>query len=126
MDRFPGGNCDSFVIKYTIDLNIKNWTTTAIKWSDWDGNSHFSSKPISIPPLAARFWKHSLPSLIALVDRASPQSSLFFTGTIDDHSKDQEEIDTEWTSIEILVYLNQQSHQDETKVRIMELIFCLF
>jgi len=119
MDRFPGGNCDSFVIKYTIDLATEE--ATAFRWVDWDGSQNFSVAPQSLPELVKKFKKNTVPALVALLDDRKANAAgapLSFESTVEDQSSDSGEYDTEWTSIEVLVYLpEKQSNFSENKVR---------
>jgi len=119
MDRFPGGNCDSFVVKYTIDLATEE--ATAFRWADWDGSQNFSVAPQSLPELVKKFKKNTIPALVALLDDRKANAAgapLSFESTVEDQSSDSDEYDTEWTSIEVLVYLPEnQSNFSENKVR---------
>eukprot|EP01102_Stenamoeba_stenopodia_P012760 TRINITY_DN4060_c0_g1_i1.p1 TRINITY_DN4060_c0_g1~~TRINITY_DN4060_c0_g1_i1.p1 ORF type:complete len:450 (-),score=125.57 TRINITY_DN4060_c0_g1_i1:29-1378(-) len=114
MDRFPGGNCDSAVVKYTLDF--VNEEATAFQWRDWDGSQVFSEEPVSRPELLKKFKKSTIPSILALLEDSSKPTTLSFVSTIDDQSCDSDEYDTEWTSIEVLVYLPQkQAEVSENK-----------
>ena len=46
LDRFPGGNCDSFIVK--IGLDIAAGTATAIKWGCFDGQASYTA-PVAVP-----------------------------------------------------------------------------
>lgn len=106
LDRFPGGNSDQHVIKHKVDLSRASFE--CLHWLDWDGSSQITSKPcvLSFAKNKKSIFEKLVPAIVALLDSSPESKTREFSWTIDDPQTDSEEYDTEWSSIEILVYLD--------------------
>ena len=103
MDRFPGGNSDNFVIKTVFDPAKDE--AIAYKWNDWDGTMATFDKPSTLEGLKAKFTKTIVPALQKLAAGCPDALKSTMESTIIDESGDSDEYETQWTSIEVLVYL---------------------
>jgi hypothetical protein len=99
MDRFPGGNSDIHVIKQTY-VPLKG-TIAARDYCNWDGGSNILSEQVLLPEAKVALFSNVIPALDTLF-QSNPSRDI--TCTVDDPSCDSDEYDTEWSSIEILVF----------------------
>eukprot|EP01064_Diplonema_japonicum_P012530 TRINITY_DN19972_c0_g1_i1.p1 TRINITY_DN19972_c0_g1~~TRINITY_DN19972_c0_g1_i1.p1 ORF type:complete len:435 (+),score=86.48 TRINITY_DN19972_c0_g1_i1:40-1344(+) len=109
MDRFPGGNCDVIVVKHSMDFASKQGFVCAYR--NFDGTPCIHPARALSKGEVEKHRRKLLPRLSALLSHNSP-ASWVFNSTVDDAQKDDNEYDTEWSSIDILCYRAQPQDKD--------------
>lgn len=104
-DRYPGGNADMFTIKVTLAAEPgKKPAFTARSHNNWDGE-HWVYPEVEIaPPGAAAAVKTMLAAAQALIDAGLTDSKF----TIVEGRDDNEEYDTEWSSLEFSLHVHDK------------------
>lgn len=99
MDRYPGGNSDIRLVKHTY---LPSQGLIVVKdYCNWDGGSNILEEPLQLLDDKVTRFSNVFPALEALF---KINTSRDITCTVDDPSCDSDEYDTEWSSIEILVF----------------------
>eukprot|EP00164_Ancoracysta_twista_P011841 GFYU01018415.1.p1 GENE.GFYU01018415.1~~GFYU01018415.1.p1 ORF type:complete len:547 (-),score=112.85 GFYU01018415.1:62-1702(-) len=117
-NRFPGGNCDSFTIRYrfvsegTYTNGCASSPTVLVDWHRcWDGAHSAGSGPVSsvLDKIRDSTFFHEVREVL----RSMCTSGVFTNGVsthynVDTTAKDNDSFDTEWSSIEVLLYSGSQ------------------
>ena len=100
-DRYPGGNADMFTTKVKLrHIPGDDTTLRAKQYRNWDGQ-HYEYEEVAVNLDLAK----TLPALIKatqeLVDTGEAQGEF----TVHEGRYDREEYDTEWSSLEFVIYV---------------------
>jgi uncharacterized protein (TIGR02996 family) len=99
--RYPGGNADMFTIKVTLlRLPGQEPVLRATRYSNWDG-SHYLAAEAPLPLDAAPLLPRVLASARQLVAAGATDSRF----TCFDGRLDSDEYDTEWSSLELALFV---------------------
>ena len=117
LDRFPGGNCDSWTVRYRFDLDCQSpsQTVSLDYHHNWDGVHHAGSGSVITQLQEGRgLLDEDAMSTIAAAARSvreAPVRGRYLGGdgatwwhAVDDTARDADAFETEWTSVEVLVY----------------------
>ncbi|CAJ1968175.1 unnamed protein product [Cylindrotheca closterium] len=121
-NRFPGGNCDIFTVRYRLTFDATTTTETKvhrIQWQNFDGQHSIESGPVS--PERAKNICDKLEELDwrTVVIRLHQSLATIYTGmrstgsfynVLDEKSSDNNALDTEWSTTEVMVYNNDESN----------------
>eukprot|EP01060_Flectonema_neradi_P023780 TRINITY_DN3212_c0_g1_i1.p1 TRINITY_DN3212_c0_g1~~TRINITY_DN3212_c0_g1_i1.p1 ORF type:complete len:449 (+),score=110.23 TRINITY_DN3212_c0_g1_i1:1537-2883(+) len=99
LNRYPGGNSENVVARHEFDPNSEN-EPQAIWFVDGDGNPYLSKGNADC---GENFTDDVLGHIKNLL-KTTKKSTWLFESTITDEADDSDEYDTEWSSIDILVY----------------------
>lgn len=101
LDRFPGGNADMHVVKYTLRV-ADGPRLSANHWASWDGQHSKNDTPLELaaPELAA-LSERVLEPLVALFEAEAPERQSI---ELADAYTDEYELEAAWSSVELLVY----------------------
>ena len=96
-ERYPGGNADMFTIRINLlALPGQPPALTATSHNNWDGEHWtYPETPVKLDLSA------TLPQLRAALSAALAAGDVDTTATVRDNRSDEEEYDTEWSSIEL-------------------------
>ncbi len=103
LDRFPGGNADWAVLKFKVAFNTDNCDISWMAYRNWDGSATGCRAPEARSVESADRVKALL--LDPLKDLAAATDKPSVETTVIDRQRDSEEIDTEWSSIEVLLHM---------------------
>jgi hypothetical protein len=115
LDRYPGGNNDSFTLRYSIRIEYDEIKGVAFDHhSNWDGAHSVGGGPledVQATLVDGDFARRLVAKLKAAVQAADEGNKWSDAGrgflewnVVDEKTKDTEEYDTEWSSVEILVF----------------------
>lgn len=114
-DRFPGGNCESLTIRYRLHIQESSLQAEKTEWWNGDGDQSIgSSGPLSQMRCEEMFgklhpFKEVVKNLILSDKREHVREMGSFYHIWDSKSRDSNAYDTEWTSVEMLVYDDEKS-----------------
>lgn len=115
-NRFPGGNCDSTTIRYRLDIQESSLQAEKKVWWNFDGEQSIgSSGPLSQVRCKEIYGKlqptvkEVLRKLIMSEKGKHVRQEGSHYHIWDNKSRDSNAYDTEWTSVEILVYDDEKS-----------------
>ncbi|KAL3932055.1 MAG: hypothetical protein SGBAC_011030, partial [Bacillariaceae sp.] len=114
-DRFPGGNCDIFTVRYRLifDSNTTEAKVHRIEWRNYDGEQSIKSglvSPERANDIFAKLEEANWRTIVARLHQSLPciytgmRTTGSFYSILDEKSRDNNAYDTEWSSTEVLVY----------------------
>jgi hypothetical protein len=115
LDRCPGGNRDTFTLRYSIRIEDDEVKSVAFDHhSNWDGSHSAGSgllEDVRIALVAGDFARRLITALKDVAQAADEGNKWSEGGrgflewnVVDEKTTDMEEYDTEWSSVEILVF----------------------
>lgn len=105
LDRFPGGNADMLTIRYRFDLSrAAESKVTVTVFQNWDGTQMITAgvtpeRPSRMVSRDAAGTMARFSGLFCALKRRDSECHIF-----DDHSTDSDEYNTEWSSVEVLLF----------------------
>jgi hypothetical protein len=109
LDRYPGGNADFAVLKFKLgpfQLQTSDKSECKVTWMayrNWDGSPSVSQRPAEREKVVlGRVRALLLDPLLELIDSAAGDQSVDIQLRA---NTDSEEYNTEWSSIEVLLYV---------------------
>ncbi len=100
-DRYPGGNADMFTTKVKLrHIPGEDTTLRAKQYRNWDGQ-HYEYEEVAVNLDLAETLPALLKATEALVATGEAQGEF----TVHEGRYDQEEYDTEWSSLEFVIYV---------------------
>ena len=110
LERSPGGNADTFVYKFTV--NREKGTVSCASFRNWDGSAMRTeaeeevTHENAVASIISAAGELLVPAMLKLVDSGANilGSIRNYEGTIDEPAEDSDEYDTQWSSIEVLLF----------------------
>eukprot|EP01130_Rhizamoeba_saxonica_P014624 TRINITY_DN640_c0_g1_i6.p1 TRINITY_DN640_c0_g1~~TRINITY_DN640_c0_g1_i6.p1 ORF type:complete len:286 (+),score=58.97 TRINITY_DN640_c0_g1_i6:966-1823(+) len=103
LSRYPGGNADEKVVKYTLFVDNGEFKIIGLDHNNWDASHYYSEKEVEyqIPEDFESKIDALLEKVIASINDSKKKDVYV---TVVDDSTDSGSYDTEWSSIELLLY----------------------